>query len=88
MSDLIASGRIVDVILALVAIEFAVLVAYRRITLRGIAALDMVFNLLAGACLLMALRSALSGSGWAWIAAWLFAALVAHLADLARRWRR
>jgi hypothetical protein len=47
-----------------------------------------VFNLLAGACLLMALRSALSGSGWAWIAAWLFAALVAHLADLARRWRR
>lgn len=88
MSALFDNGRIVDLILALVAVEFVALVAYRRMTYRGIAALDLVFNLLAGICLLLALRAALAGSGWLWIAVWLSAALVAHLADLARRWRR
>lgn len=88
MSALFDNGRIVDLILALVAVEFVVLVAYRRMTDRGLPALDIVFNLLAGAFLLLALRSALAESGWLWTAVWLSAALVAHLADLARRWHR
>ena len=88
MSDLVASGRIVDIIIAFVALECVLLVIYRNMTGHGIAPLDIVFNLLAGACLLLALRAALAGSGWIWIAAWLSAALVAHLADLARRWPR
>lgn len=88
MSGLVTSGRIVDIIIALVALECLLLVAYRKVTGRGITPLDIVFNLLAGACLLLALRAALGGSGWIWIAGWLSAALVAHLADLARRWPR
>lgn len=88
MSALFDNGRIVDLILALVAVEIVALMAYRRMTHRGIPALDIVFNLLAGVCLLLALRGALAQSGSLWIAVWLSAALVAHLADLARRWRR
>lgn len=88
MSTLIASGHVVDIILALVAIELLLLAAYRRRTRRGIALYDIVFNLMSGACLMLALRCALTGTTWHWIAAWLMAALLAHLADLARRWPR
>lgn len=88
MSDLIANGRIVDIVLGFVVLEIALLTVYRRVSGRGIAARDLLFNLLAGVCLLLALRSALAGAAWIWIAVWLSAALLAHVADLARRWRR
>lgn len=88
IEELIASGRIVDLILGLVVVQFVVLVAYRRTTGRGPAAADIAFSLLAGAGLLLALRAALTASGWTSIAAYLGLALVAHLADLARRWPR
>ncbi len=88
MSTLIASGHVVDIILALVAVEFLLLAAYRRRTGRGIALYDIAFNLMSGASLMLALRCALTGAAWPWIAAWLLAALLAHLADLRRRWPR
>jgi len=88
IEDLIASGRIVDLILGLVVVQFLALVLYRRATGRGPAPADIAFTLLAGAGLLLALRAALTGAGWASIAAFLVLALVAHLADLARRWPR
>jgi O-antigen/teichoic acid export membrane protein len=49
---------------------------------------DLLANAAAGACLLLALRAALTGAGWAWVAAALCAALIAHLFDLVRRWPR
>ena len=88
IEDLIASGRIVDLILGLVVVQFVALVLYRRATKRGPAPADIAFTLLAGAGLLLALRAALTGAGWISIAAYLVLALVAHLADLARRWPR
>lgn len=48
----------------------------------------MIGNLLAGAFLLLALRCALTGAGWLWIALWLLAALLAHVADIVGRWLR
>ncbi|MFZ5558099.1 MAG: hypothetical protein ACOZDY_15495 [Pseudomonadota bacterium] len=87
MAELFAGGRIVDLILGLMVAEGLVLAIYRRRTGRGIALPDLAVNLLAGACLMLALRAALAGSGWVWAAAWLAAALLAHLADLGRRWR-
>ena len=84
MSELFASGRIVDLILGLVAVEALALVALGR--RRGIAGLDVAAALLPGVALMLALRAALTGAWWAWVAAWLAASLVAHLADLARRW--
>lgn len=78
-------GRIVDVILALVAIEAVALVALRRV--HGAPLPGLVANLLAGTFLLIALRCALAGLGWPWIALSLLAALGAHAADLAARFR-
>jgi hypothetical protein len=82
-----ASGRVVDLILALVVIEAIVLLIFRSMTGRGIPAVSLLINLLAGTFLLMALRSALTEMPWASTAAWLSAALVAHVADIALRWR-
>jgi apolipoprotein N-acyltransferase len=45
-------------------------------------------TLRAGAALLLALRAAITGAAWPWIAAWLAAAGLAHLADLRTRWSR
>ena len=86
MSALFASGRIVDWVLALTAVEFAALVLWRRRTGRGIAAADLAFSLLAGVCLMLAVRAALVGAWWGWVALCLLAAGIAHLADLRRRW--
>ncbi len=79
MADLFASGRIVDAILLLTALEAGALLLLRR--------RDLLATLLAGAALLAALRLALAGAEWTWVALALLAALIAHLFDLARRWR-
>jgi hypothetical protein len=81
-----ASGRIVDIALALTALEAVCVVAYHRATGRGVPAADFLGNLLSGVCLMVALRVALGGGWWGWIAAALLAALLAHLWDLHRRW--
>ena len=85
MAGLFASGRIIDVILALVALE-ALLLAWlgRR---GGLPLPALLANLASGGALMLALRAALVGSGWIVIAGWLLAGLVAHLADLRLRFR-
>ena len=88
LRDLFASGRVVELILGLMMLEAAVLIAWRRRTGSGIAPLDLVINLCAGALLLLALRAAIIASDPLAAAPFLAAALVAHVADLARRWRR
>ena len=88
MSDLFASGRVVDLILGLMLLEGALLLLYHRRTGRGIAPRLLLATLVSGACLLLALRTALTGAGWLATGAWLTAALLAHLGDLASRWRR
>jgi hypothetical protein len=80
-------GTAVDWILGLVIVEGALLVAYRQITHRGLTASSVLSLLVPGACLLLALRCALTNVAAVWMAAWLLAAFVAHLADVALRWR-
>jgi hypothetical protein len=86
MTDLFASGRIVDIVLAITAIEAALLMAYHRRTGRGPAPAALFGNLLSGICLMLALRAALVDAWWGWVALWLLAAFGAHLSDLRRRW--
>jgi len=88
IADFFANGRAVDLVLFLMLLEGIVLAAYHRRTGRGVAARDLLGVLLAGAFLLLALRAALTGARWNWIAVWLVAGLAAHLVDLARRWRK
>lgn len=86
MADLFASGRIADLILALVLVEGLALVVWRRRTGRGPAPLDVVSGLFPGACLMLALRAALVGAWWGWAALALAASGLAHVLDLRRRW--
>ncbi len=83
MTAFFSSGRAADVVLLVMAAEGAWL-TWRPGARRG-AALDAALALLPGACLLLALRSALTGAPWPWTAAAVTASLPFHLADLARR---
>jgi len=56
MHSLVASGRIVDLILLFMLLELAVLLVYRRLTGRGLKPLDLGLLLLPGLFLLLALR--------------------------------
>jgi hypothetical protein len=84
---LFESGHVVDLVLILMALEGAVLLAWRWRTGRGVPPGDLVGYLASGACLLMALRAALTGAWWGWIGLWLALGGIAHVVDLARRWR-
>ena len=85
MTGLFASGRIIDVILVLMLLEGLVLLVLFRRTGKGMAPLDYLVNALPGACLMLALRAALVGAGWVWVAGALLAALLMHWLEL---WRR
>jgi hypothetical protein len=86
MDDFVRSGFLADVILAVMMIEMLLLLVYRKVTGRGVAPADLIAMLLAGACLVLALRAVLTGSHWPVVALFLLAALIAHLTDLYRRW--
>ena len=87
IENLIASGRIVDVMLLFVLLEVAVLLAWRQRTGRGIAPVPLLLNIGAGGSLMLALRTVLTGAPWPWTAACLIGALVFHVADLRQRWQ-
>ena len=88
MIELLASGRIVDLILTLMVLEVGILALYHVKTGRGIAPLGLVLNQLAGFSLMLAARCALFGGWWGWMAGSLMLALLAHGADLRHRWSR
>ncbi|QJE74749.1 hypothetical protein HHL28_02460 [Aerophototrophica crusticola] len=87
MADFFTSGRIVDIAIALALLEGLGVALYRWRTGRGPALRPFLVNLAAGLCLMLALRAALVGAGWGWVAAALVGSLLAHGADLAWRWR-
>lgn len=82
MADLFASGRIVDLILALVAVEAILLMVFRRQVRRRTPLWGLVTHLASGACLLIALRIALVQGWWGWVGLALGAALACHLVAL------
>ena len=88
MGDWLAGGRAADVVLALMALEAVVLLAVHATTGRGLAPRQLLPGLAAGALLVLALRAVLEGQGLAAATPFLLGALVAHLSDLALRWRR
>lgn len=87
LAALVASGRAVDLILALVVVEALFLSALHRWRGRGVPLADFLPSALGGVCLLLALRGALTGARWTAIVPWLLASFAAHLWDLRRRWR-
>lgn len=85
MEALFASGRIVDVALALMVLEVVALWIYRRAVGATPLPARIAWNIAAGAFLLLALRAALTDASWPWIAAFLTGALVAHVGDMRAR---
>ena len=79
MRQLFASGHAVDVALAVMLLEAVWLAAHRRSTV------TVALAFLPGALILLAVRAALVGAGWPWVAVALAASFPAHLADLRRR---
>jgi hypothetical protein len=88
MADFFASGRVADLVLVIMALECAGLIAYRRLTQRGVPVSGFALNLLSGFCLALALRCALAGVWWGWTGASLAMAGIAHVLDLKMRWNR
>ena len=87
-SEFFASGRVAELILLMLVIEAVALGLHHRRTGRGISLRAVLPFLLAGAAFALSLRAALTGAGWPWVALPLIGALMAHLWDLAARWRR
>lgn len=84
MNALFATGRAADLALLVLALEAGV-VTWRGRRGRGPAPAEFAGFWGAGAGLLLALRGALRGAWWGWVALPLAGAGVAHLADLRRR---
>ena len=88
LSGFLAGAHLADIALGALVVEAVVLVGYRARTGRGLPAVDLLSVMLPGAFLLLALRSALAGGGGAALSVCLVAALLAHLADMRRRWHQ
>jgi hypothetical protein len=87
MAEQFANGRLVDIVLIVVALEAVILTLSWTLAGRGVAPGDLLPTLCAGAFLLLALRATLAGAGWTISCAFLAAAGAAHLVDVLRRWR-
>ena len=85
VAALFTTGLIADVMLVFMALEAIFLVAYRVKTGRGLAPVAVFWTLLPGTCLVLAMRAALVGASWQWIALAVSVSLVAHLGDLRQR---
>jgi len=85
---LFEGGRVIDLILGLMALEVLVLAALYYLRGKGIPPRRLLPNLLAGAFLMLALRASLTNAGTTVIGGWLALGLLGHLADLALRWPR
>ncbi len=84
---MIASHVLIDVALAITIVELVVLLVLRRRKASGAAAASLLANVGAGLSLMLAVRAALVGAAWPWLAACLAAAGAAHVADLTLRRR-
>jgi hypothetical protein len=87
MNDFFASGRAIDLIIIGMALQALLLTLYFKRTGLGVAPRDFLPNLMSGASLMLAVRCALTGAWWGWVALLLLCSLAAHLADMRQRWR-
>ena len=83
MQGFFSSGHAVDLVLLVIAAEFAYLSLRRsRDRAKGV---DRVLTLMPGVCILLALRAALTGAAWPLVAGALALSFPFHIADVVRR---
>ena len=81
------SGAAADLILAVLAGELVVRAVLRIRNGRGVSIANSFWRIAPGACLVVALRLALTSAAWHWLALALAAAGLCHLVDAIRRAR-
>ena len=86
LETLITTGRIVDIMLAVMALEVVAVTLYRRSRGGGIAFWPLILNIGAGGSLMLALRASLTDAGYLAVSAFLIFALIFHVADQVGRW--
>jgi hypothetical protein len=86
MVDFFSSGFAADAIILFMVVEGIVLSSIQRRTRRGIRPMGLFLSLGAGAGLVIALRAALVGAPWPWVAAGITLSLLAHAGDVYFRW--
>jgi hypothetical protein len=87
LEALVNDGTVTLIAMAVILLELAV-VAGLALSKGSRPAADLIANALSGLFLILALRSALVGSGAFAVAAFLGLSLVAHVVDMASRMRR
>jgi len=87
MDELIKSGMITDSVLVVMAVEAIIVTLYLRRAGQNSSIPGFLAALLAGACLVLALHTALTGSSFGSIAVFLGLSLLAHLCELALKIR-
>ena len=86
LKALIATGRIVDIMVLFLGMEIVAITLYRSARGGGIPLLPLLLNIGAGGSLMLALRASLTDAGWQWVAVFLVSSLVFHAADQGQRW--
>lgn len=86
MFESLVGTTLINAILLIIVAEAAVIYWLHRRYASGPGLARVLFNLLSGASLLLALRASLAGDDVRMILVWLSAALIVHLLDLRQRW--
>jgi hypothetical protein len=87
LNEIFSGTLLIDIVITVTLIEWAVLYFWHRRTGRGVALSEVRLTLLAGLYLMLALRASMTAAPWYVVALLLLAAGLSHAADLLRRWR-
>ncbi|MBK1721185.1 hypothetical protein [Thiocystis violacea] len=87
MTEFLASGRSIDLVLLLIGLEAIVLMVLWRMRRCPLPPLATLLILAPGTCLLLAARAAITGASWVSVSSLFLVALVIHLVDLRQRWQ-
>lgn len=87
MAEFFASGRSIDLVLLLIALEAIVLMVLWRWRRCPLPPLATLLILAPGTCLLLAAHAVLAGASWVWVSSLFLVALFIHLVDLRQRWQ-
>jgi hypothetical protein len=84
--EIFSGTLLIDTVITVTVIEWAGLSWWHRRTGRGIPVSELQGTLMAGLCLMLALRASIASAPWYLVAVLLLAAGLVHAADLRRRW--
>jgi hypothetical protein len=85
LAEYLSSGRAIDVVLGIVALEVAAMAWWLRRKGQPLRISELVGPVLAGVLLMLALRAALTGAGSELVVLFMFLSFPAHLYDLKLR---